>query len=181
MKMFKKLMAVALAGVMALVVLTGCASDAAKTKEILNILIDGNPVRAAGIDVNLSAAKTNDDAVKVMNALQAYQAEHKDANIDQIIASTDYAKALDVANTTDTFAVGFTDVPDYQSKTMQEKQAYTVASGLKTSLGYSGAIAKDASVKAALKNGMDATASLVVDKIGDKTYAVVVVRIPAQK
>ena len=33
MKMFKKLMAVALAGVMALVVLTGCASNAVKTPQ----------------------------------------------------------------------------------------------------------------------------------------------------
>ena len=40
MKMFKKLMAVALAGVMALVVLTGCASDALNKKEIIAQLTD---------------------------------------------------------------------------------------------------------------------------------------------
>ena len=97
MKMFKKLMAVALAGVMALVVLTGCASNAVSTKEIMANITDNNPVSIWGRSVTLKSA-AEDDAVKVMQILQAYKAAHKDAEEDRDFAPClpDIMEKLDI-------------------------------------------------------------------------------------
>ena len=62
MKMFKKLMAVALAGVMALTVLTGCAGTINK-KEYVNVMND--MVKAAGKDLTVEQGSDKLNVMKM--------------------------------------------------------------------------------------------------------------------
>ena len=86
MKMFKKLMAVALAGVMALTLLAGCANKIVPVseKEILACITDSNPVSYPGKDgvvkITLKGAEEA-DAVKALKVLQDYKEANKDTEI----------------------------------------------------------------------------------------------------
>ena len=78
MKMMKKLMAVALAGVMALTLLAGCGNPYALTeKELLNALTDLSPITLGSNKVTLKAAD-NTDAAAVMQALDGKDLENRD-------------------------------------------------------------------------------------------------------
>ena len=77
MKMFKKLMAVALAGVMALVVLTGCASNVVNKKEIIAQLNDS--MRGT---VTYSEDKTDKADKVIALAKKAYDETAKDKQKD---------------------------------------------------------------------------------------------------
>ena len=178
MKMFKKLMAVALAGVMALVVLTGCASNAYNTKEVLDIITDGNPIKVGPLSVTLKATG-EEDAAKVMKVYQKYM-ETKDAKIDDMWEATveNIDAALEVAKTTDTILVSCVKLETYQSKTMQKEKYAALANSLLQgkSIRY-----RHVNRASNLTGELDGTASLKVDNIGEDTYAVLVVRIPAKK
>ena len=172
MKMFKKLMAVALAGVMALVVLTGCASNAVSTKEIMANITDSNPVSIGGRSVTLKSA-AEDDAVKVMQVLQAYKAAHKDAEEYKDFAPCmpDIMKKLDIKEN-EYVGISAAKIETYQSKTLKESQNKQIASELTRprALNYGN-----------FKDGSEGTISMKIDKIGDDTYIIAVIRVPAAK
>ena len=170
MKMFKKLMAVALAGVMALVVLTGCASNAVSTKEIMANITDNNPVSIRGRSVTLKSA-AEDDAVKVMQILQAYKAAHKDAEEDQDFAPClpDIMEKLDIKEN-EYVGISRVKIETYQSKTIKEMQNAQIASAL---------TAPQTLQPGNFEDGAEGTISMKIDKIGDDTYIIAVIRVPA--
>ncbi len=172
MKMFKKLMAVALAGVMALVVLTGCASNAVSTKEIMANITDNNPVSIYGRKVTLKSA-AEDDAVKVMQVLQAYKAAHKDAKEDRDFAPCvlDIVKKLDIKEN-EYVGISAAKIETYQSKTLKEMQNAQIASELTD---------PQTLQPGNFKDGSEGTISMKIDKIGDDTYIIAVIRVPAAK
>ena len=170
MKMFKKLMAVALAGVMALVVLTGCASNAVSTKEIMANITDNNPVSIRGRSVTLRSA-AEDDAVKVMQILQAYKAAHKDAEEDRDFAPClpDIMEKLDIKEN-EYVGISRVKIETYQSKTIKEMQNAQIASAL---------TAPQTLRPGNFEDGAEGTISMKIDKIGDDTYIIAVIRVPA--
>ena len=170
MKMFKKLMAVALAGVMALVVLTGCASNAVSTKEIMANITDNNPVSIWGKSVTLKSA-AEDDAVKVMQILQAYKAAHKDAEEDRDFAPClpDIMEKLDIKEN-EYVGISRVKIETYQSKTIKEMQNAQIASAL---------TAPQTLRPGNFEDGAEGTISMKIDKIGDDTYIIAVIRVPA--
>ncbi len=170
MKMFKKLMAVALAGVMALVVLTGCASNAVSTKEIMANITDNNPVSIRGRSVTLKSA-AEDDAVKVMQILQAYKAAHKDAEEDRDFAPClpDIMEKLDIKEN-EYVGISRVKIETYQSKTIKEMQNAQIASAL---------TAPQTLRPGNFEDGAEGTISMKIDKIGDDTYIIAVIRVPA--
>ena len=177
MKMFKKLMAVALAGVMALVVLTGCASNAVKTREILANLNDMYQDEFTLEDAGeADAAK----AIEVLKALKAKDA-YKDKAVEDMIGCDDFGKVKDQAVAEALFAklvatagsedvtVSYAKVNDYKSATFTEYQYKLMAHQLE-------------------ENGMPIDVvrgetkdtgkiSMKVDTIGDDTYVIAVVRV----
>ena len=170
MKMFKKLMAVALAGVMALVVLTGCASNAVSTKEIMANITDNNPVSIRGRSVTLKSA-AEDDAVKVMQILQAHKAAHKDAEEDRDFAPClpDIMEKLDIKEN-EYVGISRVKIETYQSKTIKEMQNAQIASAL---------TAPQTLRPGNFEDGAEGTISMKIDKIGDDTYIIAVIRVPA--
>ncbi len=176
MKMFKKLMAVALAGVMALVVLTGCASNAVKTKEILANLND----MTQGMVTLEDAGEA--DAVKAIGVLKEFKAKeaYKDKAVEDMIGCDDVGKVKDQAVAealaaklvatagSEDVIVSYAKVNDYKSATFTEAQYKLMAHQLK-------------------ENGMPIDAvrgetkdtgkiSMKVDTIGDDTYVIAVIR-----
>ena len=88
MKMFKKLMAVALAGVMALVVLTGCAASVNK-KELVALLSDFDSIGSNKVEYKETS---KDQANKVIDLVQKAYNNTKDeekANFDPMDALRD--------------------------------------------------------------------------------------------
>ncbi len=174
MKMFKKLMAVALASVMALVVLTGCASNAVSTKEIMANITDRNPISINDKSVTLKSA-AEDDAVKVMQVLQAYKAANKDAK-EQDFASCvpEIKEKLDIKEN-EYVGISAAKIETYQSKTVKEMQNMNIASALTSPF------ALHALQNGNFKDGSEGTISMKIDKIGDDTYVIAVIRVPAAK
>lgn len=171
MKMFKKLMAVALAGVMALVVLTGCASNAVSTKEILACI---NDTAARHVNVKFVAAQNDDEAKAAMKIFQTYKAEHKEAEIEEVFNNSleKVAEQLKArANTKENICVGYAKVDELTSQSLKERQNKDLAEKLlhnMKSLNYR-----------TWKNDATGTISMQMDKIGDDTYIVAVIHVPA--
>lgn len=171
MKMFKKLMAVALAGVMALAVLTGCASTVNK-KEYINILND--MAKSDGITVEQDSDAL---AKQVLTKVSVYAEDHNKGvyrTMDQTalnalydIASEDVAdiKSIVPKDSKDQYSLMWTTVEDYQSKDFQNyKEFIRVAMSHETELND---VEEDTL-------GKTATASIATQKIGDTTFLVIV-------
>ena len=183
MKMFKKLMAVALAGVMALALLAGCANKvvAVSESEILAAMTDRNPytwhTSKGEVKVTYKAADSA-EAAKVVKFLQSYVAENKDAklvtnnlaNYDVIRENRNALKeALGVTNETkDVVFVNWVKVEDYKGQYNQEYQSVQLANKLVVGSALNGADVK----------GGEGTVSVKMDKIGSDTYVVCVTRVP---
>ena len=168
MKMFKKLMAVALAGVMALVVLTGCASNAVKTKEILANLND----MTQGMVTLEDAGEA--DAVKAIGVLKEFKAKeaYKDKAVEDMIGCDDVAEALAAklvatAGSEDVI-VSYAKVNDYKSATFTEAQYKLMAHQLKENGMPIGAVRGETKDTGKI--------SMKVDTIGDDTYVIAVIR-----
>lgn len=168
MKMFKKLMAVALAGVMALVVLTGCASKALNTKEILENMKDNVNDRCVLEDAGEA------DAAKAAAVLKEYKAKdaYKDMKIEEMLRDTEIlsklTETLVSADNKDMVQVSVAKVEEYQSKYYVEALYRQLAEELL----YGKEIA---SVVGEL--GKNGKVSLKADQIGDDTYVVAVIRV----
>ena len=155
---------------MALVVLTGCASNAVSTKEIMANITDNNPVSIRGRSVTLKSA-AEDDAVKVMQILQAYKAAHKDAEEDRDFAPClpDIMEKLDIKEN-EYVGISRVKIETYQSKTIKEMQNAQIASAL---------TAPQTLRPGNFEDGAEGTISMKIDKIGDDTYIIAVIRVPA--
>ena len=165
MKMMKKLMAVALAGVMALTLLAGCGNPYALTeKELLNALTDLSPVTLdENTKVTLKAAD-NTDAAKVMQALAEKDLEDRDF----ILPSA--ANWQTVLNIQDDECVGiaYKKVTEIKSETLNKLQNLVYASDLLDSVTPVTSVMPE--------DGAEATVSVKIGKIGDAEYVVMVLR-----
>ena len=173
MKMLKKLMAVALAGVMALVVLTGCAGSAIKTKEILANLKDLTGGEYTLEDVGEA------DAQKVAAVVKEFKAkeEYKDTKVENLIhedAVKEKLKAeLVPADNKDYVGVSYAKVEDYQSKYYTKALYNIIANDLND---HEMDLANSAG-----ELGDTDKVSLCVAEIGDDTYVFEVIRTAPKK
>ena len=161
MKMFKKLMAVALAGVMALTVLTGCAGTINK-KEYVNVLNDLIKVSGKDYTVEQGSDKL---AKEVLAKVEVYAENHNRGErytktavayeVLQALTDTDghdYAdiKAIVPDGAKDQYTLMWTQLTDYESKAFKLNE-----------------VDED-------KLGTTATASIATQKIGEATFLVIV-------
>lgn len=184
MKMFKKLMAVALAGVMALTVLTGCAGTINK-KEYVNAL---NDMKILGKDVTIEAGDSA-LAKEVLSKAKVYAENHSQdlyPTVDMCVATalsgarvsdrndnedTDCAKIRSIVptDTKDQYRLLWTMVDEYKSKEFQNNQEFL--NTMMTQMQSEG----DAKLnKTEAELGDTATASIATQKIGDTTFLVIV-------
>lgn len=171
MKMLKKLMAVALAGVMALVVLTGCASKVLDTKEIIANMNDsfhGYTLEDAG----------DADAVKAATILKELKGkeEHKDDKIDALLncAEDELTKALVAKQGVESVEVTYAELQDFKSTTMTEAKSKLIAMKLSNTQGiYLDDIGEN--------EGNTGKISMTAEQIGEKTYVIAVIRTAAKK
>ena len=181
MKMFKKLMAVALAGVMALVVLTGCASNALNSKEIVDCINDSiGSVAWLNADMKLTATDEA-DAAKLASVLKEYKAkeEYKDFTVEQLLevnkVKQEIRKKLVAEGNTDMVLISYAEVTDYQSKYFGEAKNSMIASELMSMDHIKPIAGSNAEYE---KTG---TASLKEDTFGDDAYVFAVVRVSLKK
>ena len=183
MKMMKKLMAVALAGVMALTVLTGCSS--VNEKEILAILNDAwkSPMlemlssrydikefKAADAEVN---NKTNAVA-KLINEAEVAEGE----NIKDVIANLNDAEKIEKIlvgeNDTNYYMVGYATKVSYDSKLFNTfKDGLDVVELLLNAAGnkYNELESREAKDATALVGFKDVT-------VNGKVYTIAVIKVP---
>ena len=113
MKMFKKLMAVALAGVMALAVLTGCGSSL-NEKELIKMMNDS----LVGSTVSIKEFKADNGMTGKAKATSAIVAEKakKEADIKDVLASEDVKKVFVGENDTNQYYLSYVKKATYSSK-----------------------------------------------------------------
>lgn len=184
MKMFKKLMAVALAGVMALTVLTGCAGTINK-KEYVNVLND--LMKAKGVDYTVEQG-SDKLAKEVLAKVEVYAENHNRGEMRTKTAVAydvleeltsrynynnehrDYAdiKAIVPDGAKDQYTLMWTQLNDYESKAFKNNES--AANVVKMAMGNRcelNEIDED-------KLGTTATASIATQKIGEATFVVIV-------
>lgn len=178
MKMFKKLMAVALAGVMALTVLTGCAGTINK-KEYVNVLNDLIKVSGKDYTVEQGSDKL---AKEVLAKVEVYAENHNrgemrtktavayDVLQDLTYRNGDYAdvKAIVPKDAKDQYTLMWTQLNDYESKAFKNNES--AANVIRMAMGNSCELNKVDEDKL----GTTATASIAAQKIGEATFLVIV-------
>lgn len=180
MKMFKKLMAVALAGVMALAVLTGCGSSV-NEKEVIKIFNDTLKTVAAEQalakkDVKIASVKADSDMkAKAQSVAKIMATDEKTTWKEQLDAKmTEIQKAVAGDDTTNAYLVGFAPKVKYDSKLYN-----TLDSGIDAlSIIKNSATFKNPKYKA-----IDDAVSLIGfadTTINGTTYTVAVIKIPTQ-
>ena len=176
MKMMKKLMAVALAGVMALTLLAGCGSMI-EEKEIVACLSDAYKAWT-GKSISMTAA-SGDEAVKAAKTLKEYQAEHPGETIESMLAyngtettepEAALAAALKAENETDRIIVSYAKLEEYQSKFCSERKNMMIAQKM-----WDNGITVYADSH--LATAEEATVSLTVEKFDDDNYVIAVIRL----
>ena len=148
MKLFKKLMAVALAGAMALTVLTGCGS-VVNQKELFSVVKDV----IQGVTNGEKEIVQGDGSLakQAFNLTKTYAENHQSSlnespyskyAIQRIVSSADVSnhysyntdmaglRAIVSAGSRDAYYVSCAEVKDYQSKYMTENQMLELASDL---------------------------------------------------
>lgn len=177
MKMMKKLMAVALAGVMALTLLAGCGNPyALSVKEIMNYIEDENPVvldyNRRKPSVTLKAA-ADTDAVTLAGLLNdAITAEDNQRRSETEIlrqCQTVLEEKLPPQDG-EYVAASYVKVPAAESETIKKLTNYSVATSLiNNKIQLSDASAED---------GSEGTISICIRKIGNTDYVFAVIRTP---
>ena len=177
MKMMKKLMAVALAGVMALTLLAGCGNPyALSVKEIMNYIEDENPVvldyNRRKPSVTLKAA-ADTDAVTLAGLLNnAITAEDNQRRSETEILRQcqDVLKDKLTPQDGEYVAASYVKVPAAESETIKKLTNYSVATSLiNNKIQLSDASAED---------GSEGTISICIRKIGNTDYVFAVIRTP---
>lgn len=176
MKMFKKLMAVALAGVMALTVLTGCAGTVNK-KDAIAYLNDTKAL--AEYDVKTIEAGDSALAKEALSKVKTYADSHANKYETEVAYAENALYSLyegdDVAGiikaivpdkTEDAYYLAFAIVPEYKSKEMQNQRDYMIAQELEDNIVELNGVDENL--------GDKAVASIASTKIGDDTFVVVV-------
>lgn len=194
MKMFKKLMAVALAGVMALVVLTGCGSSV-NEKEIIAMMNDivktpfaQSALKAAHVEKEI-VIKAADEDVKqktiAVAELIEKDVQEKDT-IDSIIEHKhdDILKAVCGKDDKNGYIVSYATKVKYDSKLFN-----TMADGLNLAEIFTNAMDDHYNLKCGVpvpvSEGYEATGTALVGfkdvSVNGKTYTVVVMKVESQK
>lgn len=180
MKMFKKLMAVALAGVMALTVLTGCAGTVNK-KDAIAYLNDTKAL--AEYDVKTIEAGDSALAKEALSKVKTYAENHANKYETEVTYATEALRSLsysseayrDVAGiikaivpdkTEDAYYLAYAIVPELKSKEMQNQRDYMIAQELEDNIVELNGVDENL--------GDKAVASIASTKIGDDTFVVVV-------
>ena len=184
MKMFKKLMAVALAGVMALVVLTGCAASVNK-KELVALLSDMDSAHGYGYNSKIEYKETSkDQANKVIDLVQKAYNNTKDedkANFDPMDALyseedenwnyPEINKALGIDDKTeDWYGFAIVELKKYSSQYNQDHATTLLATDVWNAR-------KDLNNVEA--NGNNGTVSINTVTLGGTEYLVVVFKVVA--
>lgn len=183
MKLFKKLMAVALAGVMALTILTGCGASFDK-KEMIAML---NDYTGGMVEIKDAGSKEARTVISlVQKAYDETKAEDK-AAFDPLVAlfgekwedtKADATKdgvkkvneALGITNTEDNYTVAITEMKTYNSQLYQNHETSKL---LADAMNHS-VMLTDADTK-----GNRGTVSMDAVKLGDKEYLVMVIMVIA--
>lgn len=176
MKMFKKLMAVALAGVMALTVLTGCAGTINK-KEYVNVLNDLIKVSGKDYTVEQGSDKL---AKEVLAKVEVYAENHnrgerytKTAVAYEVLQNLNHRDPADIKaivpkDAKDQYSLMWTQLNDYESKALKNNES--AANVIRMAMGNEcelNEVDED-------KLGTTATASIATQKIGEATFLVIV-------
>ncbi|MFV8222137.1 hypothetical protein [Faecalibacterium hattorii] len=176
MKMFKKLMAVALAGVMALTVLTGCAGTINK-KEYVNVLNDLIKVSGKDYTVEQGSDKL---AKEVLAKVEVYAENHnrgerytKTAVAYEVLQNLNHRDPADIKaivpkDAKDQYSLMWTQLNDYESKAFKNNES--AANVIRMAMGNEcelNEVDED-------KLGTTATASIATQKIGEATFLVIV-------
>ena len=198
MKLFKKLMAVALAGAMALTVLTGCGS-VVNEKELFSVLKDytqqmtngeGEIVQGDGTLAKQAFNLTKTFAENHQSAIKEhpYYGPYDDA-IQQIVldagvrnsSNTDMAglRAIVPAGSRDAYYVSCAEVKDYQSKLMTEKQMNELAISL-IDMQMQGSVQINQNVADYDDLGNTMTIHLYSGQIAEKNYVFMVAVVAAE-
>ena len=175
MKMMKKLMAVALAGVMALTLLAGCGNPyALSVKEIMNYIEDENPVELdEGTSVTLKAA-ADTDAVTLAGLLNEAITAEENQRLHEMEILEQCHDALQGQLAThegEYVAVSYVKVPATESETLKKLMNSEVA----FSLIYNNKVQLSA---ASAEDGSEGTISICIRKIGNTDYVFAVIRTP---
>ena len=185
MKMFKKLMAVALAGVMALTVLTGCAGNVVNKKDIVNTMNDAIKYADSGVDVTFEQG-SDKLAKDVLAKTAAYAKDHThkmdyNGNVltaeeaaDYALCDAEYDEGDDAGirdavlpkDTKDQYTLMYAALDEYESKAFKDNQSLVVL--VKTMMNRSIRL-NDVEAKA-----KTITVSIATQKIGDTTFLVIV-------
>lgn len=195
MKLFKKLMAVALAGAMALTVLTGCGS-VVNEKELFSVLKDVTQQMTNGereiVQGDGSLAKQAFNLTKTYaENHQSFIKEHMgDMDAVQLIVAdagirgsdnTDIAglRAIVPAGSRDAYYVSCAEVKDYQSKFMTENQMIELAMSL-IQMQMEGSVQINQNVAGYDNLGNTMTIHLYSGQIAEKNYVFMVAVVAAK-
>lgn len=186
MKMFKKLMAVAVAGVMALTVLTGCAGNVVNKKDIVNTMND--VIKYADLGVDVTVEQGSDKLAKDVLAKTAAYAKNHTHKMDwegevftaeeaavYALRDAEYDEGDDAGirdavlpkDTKDQYTLMYTALDEYESKAFKDNQSLVVlvkAMMMNRSIRLNNVEAKAKTI----------TASIATQKIGDTTFLVIV-------
>lgn len=183
MKMFKKLMAVALAGVMALAVLTGCGTSV-NEKEIIKIFNDTLKTAAAGEamkeeNVKIESVKADSDMkAKAQSVAKIMATDEKTTWEGQLTAkAAEVQKAVTGDDTTNVYWVGFAPKVKYDSKLYNTLDSGIDAlSILKNRVVFNGTNSEYEEI-----DGAVSLIGFADTTINGTTYTVAVIKIPTQK
>ena len=184
MKMFKKLMAVALAGVMALAVLTGCGTSV-NEKEIIKIFNDTLKTTAAEQamaekDVKIDSVKA--DSGMKEKAQSVAKIMETDVNKDSTLATQfdakweEIKKAVAGDDTTNQYLVGFAPKVKYDSKLYK-----TLDSGIDALSIIKNSKIINVNVDYEAVDGAVSLIGFADTTINGVTYTVAVIKVPTQK
>lgn len=184
MKMFKKLMAVALAGVMALAVLTGCGTSV-NEKEIIKIFNDTLKTTAAeqamtAKDVKINSVKADSgmkEKAQSVAKIMATDVKEDSTWKTQLDAKWDEIKKAVAGNdTTNQYMVGFAPKVKYDSKLYN-----TLDSGIDALSIIKNSKIINVNVDYEAVDGAVSLIGFADVTINGATYTVAVIKVPTQK
>lgn len=187
MKMFKKLMAVALAGVMALAVLTGCGTSV-NEKEVIKIFNDTLKTTAAlgaldKKDVKIESVKADSDMkAKAQSVAKILETDVKDdstLNSQRVAKADEIKKAVAGDDTTNQYLVGYAPKVKYDSKLYN-----TLDSGIDALAIFLNSDTFNPVKRSTEYEAIDGAVSLIGfadTTINGTTYTVAVIKTPTQK
>ena len=179
MKMFKKLMAIALAGVMALAVLTGCGSSL-NEKEIIKQMNDKLKAYPTVYGDSYKEFKADKEmgAKAVTIAKKVAEKAKTQAEIENVLQSDDVKNILVGKDDTNLYEVSYVKSVSYGSKYYQtNKDMFDLkVIGKNAKLHYDGTALRGRETKDAVVGVGFADAT-----VGGSVYTIVVMKVPTQK